>query len=112
MEIKLTIPDRRVCPWEIQSFKVSELEASLHNKQESRGLHRYIVPGVEYKRLIRYDGIAKPKTIMSNTPTEVLDHLAFIEKAKVKVLIFGLELGMVVQALIEKESVTLLRRLK
>lgn len=42
---------------------------------------------------------------MSNTPAEIKDHLPFINLATGRVLVFGLGLGMVVGALLQKEGI-------
>lgn len=111
MQIKINIPDGRKGKWEVQTFTLSESQASLHNLSESRGLNRRIEPGIPYKRLMRYDGENISTLVMTNTPAEVWDLVPFIEKAFGKVLIFGLGLGMVVQELLEKpeiESITVI----
>lgn len=114
MEIKINVPDGRVGQWEIQTFHINESDALIYNMMEMRSSHRFIVPG-EYKRLVSYDkGSDKANfPTMSNTRAEVLDHLPFIMKATGDVLIFGLGLGMVVQALIEKlevKSITVIEK--
>lgn len=43
---------------------------------------------------------------MSNTPDEIRDFQSFVRKAKGKILINGLGLGVLLKALLEKEDVT------
>ena len=106
MYINITVPDKRIGPWEIQSFILTPAEADTHNAREAAGRKRYIHCNVHYKRLLRYQESRHfGEVIMSNTPAEVEDHWPFIDKASGDILIFGLGLGMVVQALIDKPDV-------
>lgn len=106
MKIEIYVPDGRKGSWEIETFKLTKAEADAYNEAESKHLKRYIAHDVEYKQLLRYSA-QKPAgyPVMSNIPAEVADHMPFIEAAHGNVLLFGLGLGMVVQALIEKKSV-------
>lgn len=108
MNIPINIPDGMKGKWEIKTFTLTDHQADMHNLSESRGLERYIVAGVPYKSLLRYD-IPEPgyagTIVMTNTPAEVIDILPFVEKASGDILIFGLGMGMVVQALLEKEDI-------
>ena len=108
MEIKINVPDGRKGKWQIKTFQLTEEQATLHNLEEvMNGTNRFIPANVEYKSLLRFEGryLKTGYPVMSNTPAEVKDHLPFIKKATGDVLIFGLGLGMVVQALIEKDDV-------
>lgn len=84
MHIKINIPDCRKGKWEVETFTVSSNT---------------------YKRLIRHERENISTVVMTNMPAEGLDLRPFIEKAFGNVLIFGLGLGLVVQALSEKENV-------
>lgn len=108
MEIKLNVPNGRKGKWQIKTFKLTEEQSELHNLEEIiNNTNRFIPPGVEYKSLLRFEGryLKSGYPVMSNTPAEVKDHMPFIKKATGDVLIFGLGLGMVVQALIDKKEV-------
>lgn len=104
MKININVPDGKNGKWEISTFELSAHAADMHNVRELGGFERFIEAGVSYKALYRMNGGAR-SIIMTNTPSEVADHLPFIRSATGDVLIFGLGLGMVVQALIEKETV-------
>lgn len=100
MEITIDVPDGKCGDWAVETFTVSIENANFHNLRSSFRSGRYITPGT-YKRLVRGN-----KTIMSNTPSEIRDHIVFIHKAKGNVLINGLGLGMVLKAVLEKPEVT------
>jgi len=103
--IEINVPDGRHGNFEIRTFEVNGVEAHMHNVIEAENqTHRYINPGV-YKGLYDLGGVPE-RMWMSNTPSEVLDHLDFIQLATGDVLIFGLGLGVVVQALLDKAAVT------
>lgn len=108
MRIKINVPDGQVGKWEVQSFQLSKEDAAFHNLQESRGLKRYIKAGVPYKRLLRHGDqcYLNGYTVMSNTPAEIADLSPFLDQARGSVLIFGLGLGVVVQALMNKRDIT------
>lgn len=61
---------------------------------------RYVPPG-EYTRLMRGGTV-----VMSDTPDEIRDHKYFIHKAEGVVLIAGLGIGMVANAVANKPEVT------
>jgi len=100
MNIEITVPDNKKGDYKIETFEVSESEAKLYNIRASVRGGRYILPGV-YKRLMRGDTV-----MMSNTPSEIQDHLQFISKARGNVLINGLGFGMALKAVLNKPEVT------
>lgn len=105
MNIEINIPDAKKGDWEIETFEVSQDEADRFNLIEDINPHRgrrYIKPGV-YKRLLRNN-----KTVMTNTPAEIRDHLQFIQNARVlggDILINGLGLGVALSAILQSEKV-------
>ena len=106
-KIDLDIPNGISGRWEIKEFTITEVEARINNASgNSKG--REIVPGT-YKALMCKIGenayLRHKITVMSKTPAEVSDHMPFIRIATGNVLICGLGLGMVVQALIDKPEV-------
>lgn len=107
MTIDINVPDGKIGNWEIRTFEVSADDAIMYNLREGI-LERFILPGT-YKGLYSLNAECPGRPIMSNTPSEILDHLSSIEVASGRVLIFGLGLGMVVQALIDKPSVKSIR---
>lgn len=102
--INVTTPDGVSGPWAIQSFSISENEAARYNlgvALKRMGSHHMVVPG-DYKRLIH----ETRGVVMSNTPMEVRTNTPFLRRAKGKVLINGLGLGMVLHALVGNPAVT------
>lgn len=105
MNIPINVPDGQSGDWKIKTFIVDEEGAKMHNLKEiMKGGKRFITPGT-YKQLIRFDHRLFSTIVMSNTPAEIADHTPFIQRAEGNVLIFGLGLGLVVQALIDKPQV-------
>jgi len=100
MNIHLNLEEGASGDWKLEKFSVSEQQAKFHNMRELFHSHRFINPG-NYWRLV-YKG----EIIMSNTSSEIADHYNFIKKAKGKILIAGLGLGMVVKALLDKDCVS------
>jgi len=96
------IPEGQSGDWKIEKFSVTIDEAKLYNARASfnfsnRG--QYIRPG-DYTKLMR-----KGTVVMSDTPSEIRDHLDIIGRAEGQVLIGGLGLGVVVGACCEKPEV-------
>lgn len=102
-EYKVTVPVGRSGVWRIDRFKISRSEAASFNLKlafNDSG-HRRTLPG-KYTRLLR-DGDCDPW--MSDCPAEISDHLSFIARASGTVLVNGLGLGVVLQALLRKPDV-------
>lgn len=93
MEIEIDVPDGVSGDWKVETFKVDKPSLYLSLKG------RPIVPGT-YKRLT-YRG----QVVMSNTPAEIDDFRSFHHYARGNVLINGLGLGVVVKALLQKETI-------
>ena len=109
MKIDVTIPDKKIGDWSVSTFEITEKDASFQNMRSlySSGPTTNYKPGI-YKRLCR-----NGKTIMSNTPDEIRDHIRFISLARGNVLINGLGLGVCLKAILEKdevESVTVIEK--
>ena len=98
MKIEVNAPDGVSGNWSVDTFIVPENDFSQRISMFRAG--RSIPPGT-YKRLMR-----DREVIMSNTPDEINDALYFIYNDCGHVLINGLGLGVVVNALLAKESVT------
>lgn len=98
---KVNVPEGKSGDWAVEHFTVSEEQAklemmrSLFSSNRGRG-----VPAGTYTRLTR-----RGHTIMSDTPDEIRDHLDPIRAARGHVLINGLGLGMVLQAVLRKPEV-------
>jgi len=101
-QYQVDVPEGRSGDWEVSKFSISKEEADHYNAMASfnfttRGSR--IHPG-NYTRLT-----CREKVVMSDTPMEVRDHLGVIERAKGRVLVAGLGLGMVVRACLDKSAV-------
>lgn len=84
--------------WRLRKFTISEQEAKMNGLRCAINGHKErAVEAGEYWMLTEHGSI-----YMSNTPAEVRDHMKFIETARGSVLIAGLGLGMVVQALLDR----------
>lgn len=101
-----TVPCGQRGDWTLEEFSVSESEAALHNistLQPGRA-HGRIRPG-RYKRLFhRSRGV-----VMSNTPMEILTNREAYSQAKGAVLINGLGMGMLLEAVLTKPEVESVR---
>lgn len=99
---QVDVPETESGEWKIERFVVDEEAAEF---QKLRALMSYsgrFAPAGTYTRLVANGrGV-----VMSDTPNEIEDHLHFIYRAEGKVLVAGLGLGMVLQALLSKEEVT------
>lgn len=104
-KIDIDIPDSRKGEYRIETFEVTERDAtlsilrSLLNKQRKP---RPVYPGI-YKRLLRGGVI-----VMSNTPAEIFDHREPLKVAKEEggnFLIAGLGLGVVLKGILESDKV-------
>ncbi|MDU4190089.1 MULTISPECIES: hypothetical protein [Aeromonas] len=105
MRIDVSVPEGASGPWRVEAFNVSEQESEMTlARAKITGAINEFVPTGNYKRLVREDTV-----VMSNTPMEIRTNRTFIHRAKGKVLINGLGLGMVLSAILKKpeiESVT------
>lgn len=105
MRIDVIVPEGVSGPWRIEAFSVSEQESEVTlARAKITGAINEFVPTGNYKRLVRDETV-----VMSNTPMEIRTNRAFIHRAKGKVLINGLGLGMILSAILDKpeiESVT------
>ena len=100
---KVDVPEGQVGDWKVERFTVTKPEADLFNTRamysySERG--NYILPG-DFTRLIQ----RRAGVVMSDTMSEIRDHLGPIHKAHGRCLVNGLGLGMVVGAMLEKAEV-------
>lgn len=101
---KVVLPEGRSGDYILKTFAVSEEAAMLFNLKESFKGHRFIHPGV-YTKIMDAEG----QSWMSDTPAEMEDHIEIVDRAYHHggyVLILGLGLGMVVQAVLDMPQVT------
>ncbi len=98
---KVDVPEGKKGDWRIQRFTVSRSEAVAFNLREMiQGTRRIVEPG-QYTALI-----CGSATIMSDTPAEIKDHLDFVRESEGgEILITGLGLGMVANAMLMRPDV-------
>lgn len=99
------LPEASKGDWSIQRFTISEAEAARENLHymEAGSMRRMVKPGT-YTRLVRYTPTGDV-VVMSDTDAEIRDHQHFVWKAEGNVLVTGLGLGLVVNALLLKPAV-------
>lgn len=98
MKIDLNLREGKKGDWEVKKFSISEKEARWDQVRCAvNGCGSRAVVAGDYWKLMEGGCI-----YMSNTPAEVMDHYGFIRSASGSVLIAGLGLGMVVQALLDR----------
>jgi hypothetical protein len=104
---KVDVPEGQSGIWSVKRFTVSKQDASFFNLQllmHGEG-YRSIQPGT-YTGLFRDGSFDNP--IMSDTPAEIHDHYAPVRAAQERggnVLIAGLGLGVVLQAILQLPNV-------
>lgn len=100
MELKSTVPVGRSGEWEVSRFTVSQEDASFHNLRCAiHGENRDIEAG-EYTQLKRGGTI-----VMSDTPAEISDFIYQVKEFHGDVLIAGLGLGLVTEAIARNKKV-------
>lgn len=99
---KSSVPEGKSGDWKVERFEVDEAGAKQHNSRcYMQGIaDRVIVPGTYTK--LQYKG----RVIMSDTPAEITDHRYIILRAEGNVLISGLGLGIVTEALLIRGNVS------
>lgn len=95
------IPEGQKGPWKIDRVTVSEQDSKILRLRSLFGRPRtYIPAGTVVTRLLRNGGI-----VMSDAPQERMDHRDAVRRARGNVLVTGLGLGMVLQAMAMKSEV-------
>lgn len=99
---KVCLPHKEAGAYKIKTYSVSEGEAKLFNFREALHGHRFIEPGT-------YTALTENGSIwMTDTPAELVDHIEVVDRAYHYggyILVLGLGLGMVVQAVLEMPQV-------
>lgn len=99
-----TVPNGKRGPWTIDSFSVSKDQAFMFNMSHVRTPTQWIEPG-RYRRLShRTRGV-----VMSNTPMEVNTNREAYVCATGRVIVNGLGMGMLLEALLSKPDVSYVR---
>lgn len=93
--------------WRIEEFEVSQDEAELFNL-------RQLIIGkmeqcIEVGKYLKLEQISTGYVVMSNTPMERKTNRIAYEKAQGSVLIAGLGMGMILEAILSKPEVTSIR---
>ncbi len=99
-KIEINIPDGKSGDWEIRTVEVPEPSELDRVRAIFSGGGRY-VPAGTYKQLMR-----NKTTVMSNTPDEIRDFSTFVWKATGSVLVNGLGIGVLLNALLLKDDIT------
>lgn len=96
--LPVKVPDGKSGPWEVFSYEVTKEVADFQMLRSAISSERgRYVPAGSYKGIKRGGNI-----IMSNTPDEIRDCREFFKEAKGRVLINGLGLGIVLDAVLSK----------
>ncbi len=99
MKLEITVPDGKCGKWAVETFEITERDASYSRVREVLRPGSMVSPGI-YKRLMRGNTV-----VMSNTQMEVRTNRPVIHAATGRVLINGLGLGMVLTAILQKDCV-------
>lgn len=99
---KVTVAEGASGNWKVKKFEVIRKEAGLYNLRLIRdGQRRRVVPLGWYTRLSH-----RGKVVMSDTPAESHENAPAYRAATGRVLVNGLGLGFVLQAILRKPEVT------
>ena len=101
MVIEVHVPDGESGDWKVDTTSLSDNDITFQKMRAFAQHGRGCFEKGPFKRLIRNN-----ETIMSNTPDECRDFMWFVDYATGTVLLNGLGLGVVVQALLNKKDVT------
>lgn len=101
-----TVPDGVSGNWEISTFEVTEADARMNNMRAmfSRNAVMMISSGTYRRLTCKGRGV-----IMSNTPMEIRTNRDAYNRATGRVLINGLGMGMLLEAILSKPDVTYVR---
>lgn len=97
---RVDVPEGQSGAWKVSRFAVTPKDEARDQLRAFVSQSGRAVPVGTYTRLTRGGAL-----VMSDTPDEVRDHLEPILKARGRVLVVGLGLGMVAQAVLRKPEV-------
>ncbi len=109
---KATLPEGRSGRYTVERFTVSDTDMWRYNlRNAERGTPDLNIEAGTYTRLMRRPAIVslqgeRPVVVMSDTPSELRDHVKAAEFAKGRCLIHGLGLGIIAKAMLDKPEVT------
>jgi hypothetical protein len=100
MQWQADMPEGQVGEWRVERYTVTPDEAQ-HDRMMAmiKGRQR-CVPAGTYTRLVRGGTL-----VMSDTPDEARDHREAVRRATGECLVFGLGLGLVVEAMLQRREV-------
>jgi len=98
---QVDVPEGTRGPWSVSRFTVNEEQSKFDRLRAVVKGHGRYVPSGTYTALMRGGYV-----IMSDTPDEMRDHYEPVRRAKGSVLINGLGIGMVLNAILRKPDVT------
>jgi len=98
MKIEIDVPDGVSGDWSVETFEVQKNDFTQLIEMFNTGRS---VPAGTYKRLLHGQ-----TCVMSNTRDEIRDFIPFYYKANGSILINGLGLGVLLKALLSKDTVT------
>lgn len=103
------VPDGKYGKWVIDSFTVKDnLSLFMQNARYVRdGFPEFVVRSGDYRRLLLIDKTMPQGgcIVMSNTPMELMTCRVSVDKAKGRVLVGGLGMGIVLEAMLRKPEV-------
>ena len=99
LKYQVDVPEGKAGDWAVEKFAVTAEAEKWEQLRAMMNRGRYVPVGT-YTGLYR-----KNKTIMSDTPDEIRDHLGAIRMANGQVLINGLGLGVMLKAVLAKPEV-------
>ena len=99
-QYKVDVPEGESNGWKVECVTVTPEDEELEKLRAMIHFSRRYVPAGTYTRLL-HSGC----TVMSDTPDEISDHIFAIGMAEGRVLVNGLGLGVVVQAMLNKPEV-------
>ena len=100
MKIEINVPDGISGNWSVESFTVSKQDSDFQRLRAIFQSGRGSLPAGNYKKL-KHNGTI----VMSNTPDEIRDFQGFLYSANGHILINGLGIGILVSALLKKDTV-------
>jgi len=101
-----TVPCGKQGDWSVEEFVITQGEADLNNLRCSMNRrHMFRLSAGRYKRLMH----SRRGVVMSNTPMEIHSNYEALHAATGSVLINGLGMGMLLEAVLAKPDVTAVR---
>lgn len=100
-----TVPDGERGDWSIKTFTLTEDDVRMANLRANLRSRVMYCPAGTYRKLVH----KRRGVVMSNTPMEILTNREAFNAATGRVLINGLGMGMLLEAILSKPCVTYVR---